>query len=102
MIEILMYQNVSFFVHVMILPFTEGIISLSLVISFSMTSLIPSLDILSMISLTFVHLGPLISLTACCTSRFLVDQVLIIMILSSILTHARNAGDHFITSSTWI
>gem|GEM_PF-544053 len=102
MIEILIYQIREDLDQVSILLVTEGMMSLSLVISFSNRSFLPSLDILSMVSFTKVHFGHLICWTASWTSRFLVDQVLIIRILSSILSHARKAGDHLMTSSTWI
>jgi hypothetical protein len=64
MMDMLIYPKTSLFVQVRIFPLTDGIISLSLVTSFSISSLVPFLATLSMVSFTFVHLGHLIWLTA--------------------------------------
>jgi len=64
MIEILIYHNISLLDQVIIFPFTEGMTNLSLVISFSIISLLPSLATLSIVTFTVVHFGPLILETA--------------------------------------
>ncbi|MEI7918677.1 MAG: hypothetical protein WCH65_00210 [bacterium] len=95
----MMYPIVLLFIPVSVFPFTEGIVSLSLVISFSISCLAQVLVILSIVSFTFVHFGHLILLTASFTSSAFVDQVLIITILSSIWSPAINAGEPLTTSS---
>jgi len=88
-----------FFVHVMISLETDGIEIVSLIISFSKTSFVPSLFILSIRKETVLHFRHLICFTASFIESSFVGFSSIITILSNGNNHHLKAGESFIISS---
>ena len=92
------YHKAILFLPVIILADTEGIVILSLMISFWITSSPPDHTLTSSI-LTIVHLGPRICLTTSRRERFWIPLPFTFTIISNGLRPACAAGEDLMTSS---